>query len=67
MFDGKSILVTGGFGSFGQVFIRHLLTRHKPRRIAVYSRDELKQYDMQQECNGPEMRYFIGDCGIGRG
>ncbi len=35
MFDGKSILVSGGTGSFGQVFIGHLLTRHKPRRVAV--------------------------------
>ncbi len=48
MFDGKSILITGGTGSFGQAFIKHLLTCYKPCRIAVYSRDELKQYDMQQ-------------------
>ncbi len=61
MFDGKSILVTGGTGSFGQAFIRHLLTRHKPRRVAEYSRDVLKQYHMQQECNGLKMVYLIGD------
>ncbi len=57
MFDGQSILITGGTGSFGQAFIKHLLTHHKPRRIAVYSRDELKQYDMQQECNDLKMPY----------
>jgi UDP-N-acetylglucosamine 4,6-dehydratase/5-epimerase len=61
MFDGKSILVTGGTGSFGKAFIKTLLTKHRPRRIAVYSRDELKQFEMQQEFNSPEMRYFIGD------
>ena len=61
MFDGKSILVTGGTGSFGKAFIKTLLTKHRPRRIAVYSRDELKQFEMQQEFNSAEMRYFIGD------
>lgn len=61
MFEGKSILITGGTGSFGKAFIRRLLAKHKPRRVAVYSRDELKQFEMQQEFNGPEMRYFIGD------
>jgi UDP-N-acetylglucosamine 4,6-dehydratase len=52
MFDGKSILITGGTGSFGQAFIKHLLTCYKPRRVAEYSRDELKQHDMRQECDG---------------
>ncbi len=61
MFDDKAVLVTGGTGSFGQRFIRTLLERHRPRRIIVYSRDELKQYDMSQEVNSPAMRYFIGD------
>ncbi len=61
MFEGKSILITGGTGSFGKAFIRRLLAKHKPRRVAVYSQDELKQFEMQQEFNGPEMRYFIGD------
>ena len=46
MFDGKSILITGGTGSFGKQFVQTLLTRYKPRRIVVYSRDELKQYEM---------------------
>ncbi len=61
MFDGKSILITGGTGSFGQAFIKHLLTRHKPCRIAAYSRDELKQHDMRQECNDLKIPYCNGD------
>ena len=61
MFDDRSILVTGGTGSFGRKFIRTLLARHKPRRVVVFSRDELKQYEMQQEFDAPCMRYFLGD------
>jgi UDP-N-acetylglucosamine 4,6-dehydratase/5-epimerase len=61
MFEGKSILITGGTGSFGKAFIKILLAKHEPRRVAVYSRDELKQFEMQQELNGPQFRYFIGD------
>lgn len=60
MFAGKSILITGGTGSFGQKCTRVLLAR-QPRRIIIYSRDELKQYEMQQVFGGSEMRYFIGD------
>src|SRR3546814_6982522 len=44
--DGKSVLVTGGTGSFGQRFVRTVLQRYKPRRVIVFSRDELKQYEM---------------------
>lgn len=61
MFDSSSILVTGGTGSFGRKFIATLLARYKPRRVIVYSRDELKQYEMQQEFPQEEMRFFIGD------
>jgi UDP-N-acetylglucosamine 4,6-dehydratase len=61
MFDDKSVLVTGGTGSFGQSFIETLLERHSPQRVVVYSRDELKQYEMGQRLDGPMMRYFIGD------
>lgn len=61
MFNDKSILITGGTGSFGQHFVRTLFEKYKPRRVAIYSRDELKQFEMQQEFNSPEMRYFIGD------
>ena len=51
MFDGKSVLITGGTGSFGKKFVETLLERHKPRRVIVYSRDELKQYEMAQVFN----------------
>ena len=61
MFDAKSILVTGGTGSFGKKFIEIVLKRYSPKRIIVFSRDELKQFEMQQKFNQPCMRYFIGD------
>lgn len=61
MFDSKSILITGGTGSFGKKYVKTLLERYKPRRVVVYSRDELKQYEMQQVFDDPCMRYFIGD------
>lgn len=59
----KSILVTGGTGSFGQAFVRTLLDRHPGvERIVVYSRDELKQYEMAQKLGEhPSLRFFIGD------
>ena len=62
--NGMSVMITGGTGSFGQAFIRTVLTRYKPRKLIVFSRDELKQYEMQQNpaFQGHEcMRYFIGD------
>src|SRR5262245_29441347 len=61
MFDGKSILITGGTGSFGRRFIKSMLARSNPKRLVVFSRDELKQFEMQQEFTSPAMRYFIGD------
>ena len=61
MFDGKSILITGGTGSFGRQFARTILGRFKPRRLVVYSRDELKQFDMRQDFPDESMRFFIGD------
>jgi UDP-N-acetylglucosamine 4,6-dehydratase len=61
VFDDKALLVTGGTGSFGKRFIRTLIERYQPRRVVVYSRDELKQFEMQQVYNQPCMRYFIGD------
>ncbi len=63
-FNDASILVTGGTGSFGQAFIAHVLKAYQPRRLIVYSRDELKQYEMQQVYSRdryPSMRYFLGD------
>ncbi len=61
MFNDRSILVTGGTGSFGKKFIRTLIERHRPRRIVVLSRDELKQYEMQQDFPESCMRFFLGD------
>ena len=61
MFNNKKILITGGTGSFGKKFISMVLSRWSPSKIIVYSRDELKQFDMQQEYNQGCMRYFIGD------
>ncbi|WAH57376.1 UDP-N-acetylglucosamine 4,6-dehydratase (inverting) [Pseudomonas silvicola] len=61
MFNGKSLFITGGTGSFGRTFIRRLLEQYQPRRVVVFSRDELKQYEMQQSFNAPCMRYFLGD------
>jgi UDP-N-acetylglucosamine 4,6-dehydratase len=59
---GKSILVTGGTGSFGKAFIAHALEHLEPARIAVLSRDELKQYELRQALgDNPRMRWFIGD------
>lgn len=61
MFNGKNILVTGGTGSFGKMFIKILLEKYRPNKVIVYSRDELKQFEMQQMYNDRSMRYFIGD------
>lgn len=61
MFEGRSILITGGTGSFGKQFTKTILARYKPKKIIIYSRDELKQYEMAQRFNDSCMRYFIGD------
>ncbi len=61
MFDNADILVTGGSGSFGRRFIKTVLQRYRPRRLIVFSRDELKQFEMQQEFDASCMRYFLGD------
>jgi UDP-N-acetylglucosamine 4,6-dehydratase/5-epimerase len=61
--DGKNILVTGGTGSFGKRFIRSVLQEHRPERLIIFSRDELKQSEMQADpaFSAPCLRYFIGD------
>lgn len=59
--DGKKILVTGGTGSFGRKFVETVLKKFKPAKLIVFSRDELKQSEMQRQFNAPCMRYFIGD------
>jgi UDP-N-acetylglucosamine 4,6-dehydratase/5-epimerase len=61
MFKDKVILVTGGTGSFGRQFVKTVLATSQPRKVVVFSRDELKQFEMAQELSAPEMRYFIGD------
>ncbi|TEW51609.1 UDP-N-acetylglucosamine 4,6-dehydratase (inverting) [Psychromonas algicola] len=61
MFNNQTILITGGTGSFGKKYVKTLLERYNPKKIIIFSRDELKQFEMQQEFNAPCMRYFIGD------
>ena len=61
MFNNKNILITGGTGSFGKKYTKILLEKYKPNKIIIYSRDELKQYEMSQDYNDRCMRYFIGD------
>lgn len=61
MFENKSILITGGTGSFGKKYTKTILDRYKPKRLIIFSRDELKQFEMQQDYNDSCMRYFIGD------
>ncbi len=59
--DGHSVLITGGTGSFGKAFVRHVLKHHDVKRLVVYSRDELKQFEMAADLSAPNLRYFIGD------
>lgn len=62
MFDNKSILVTGGTGSFGHTFVPMLLEHYNPRRVIIFSRDEMKQWEMAKKFQGDErVRFFIGD------
>jgi UDP-N-acetylglucosamine 4,6-dehydratase len=61
MFNNKNILITGGTGSFGKKYVKTLLEQYSPKKIIIYSRDELKQFEMQQDYNQACMRYFIGD------
>jgi UDP-N-acetylglucosamine 4,6-dehydratase len=55
------VLVTGATGSFGKRFIKTVLDEHSPKRLIVFSRDELKQFEMQQKISAPNLRYFLGD------
>lgn len=61
MFNNKSILITGGTGSFGQEVCKELLLNYSPKRIIVFSRDELKQYEMAKIFTDNKFRFFIGD------
>ncbi len=57
----KVVLITGGTGSFGKKFVEILLERYHPKKIIIFSRDELKQFEMHQQFNHPSLRFFIGD------
>lgn len=59
--NGKTILITGGTGSFGRLFVQTVLGDFSPRKVIVFSRDELKQYDMGRKINDPRVRFFLGD------
>ncbi|MBF0447943.1 MAG: UDP-N-acetylglucosamine 4,6-dehydratase (inverting) [Magnetococcales bacterium] len=61
MFNGKVILITGGTGSFGKKCVEMILNRYTPKKLIIFSRDELKQFEMQQEFPQPIMRFLIGD------
>ena len=57
----KTVLITGGTGSFGKKFTEIILREYCPKKLIIFSRDELKQLHMQQQFDAPCMRYFIGD------
>src|SRR5688572_8104436 len=59
--EDKTVLVTGGTGSFGHAFVRTVLAQHNPRKVIVFSRDELKQYEMEQLFPDRRLRFFLGD------
>lgn len=61
MLTGKSVLVTGGTGSFGKHMVKKLLHDNQVRKVIVFSRDELKQFEMSSEINSSKLRYFLGD------
>lgn len=61
MFNGKNVLITGGTGSFGKKYVEMILARYSPNKVIIFSRDELKQFEMEQTYNAPVMRYFLGD------
>jgi len=59
--EESSILITGGTGSFGKAFLQEILTNHNPRRVAILSRDELKQSEMRAHFTDKRIRWFLGD------
>ena len=63
MLNGKTILITGGTGSFGNHFVDYVLAHYQPKKLIIYSRDEFKQFHMRNRLMGHDtiMRYFIGD------
>jgi len=61
IFKNKVILITGGTGSFGNKFVEVALKKYKPKKLIIFSRDEMKQYEMSKKFNQNNVRYFIGD------
>jgi len=64
MLNNKTVLITGGTGSFGKQFVKTVLTKYKPKKLIIFSRDELKQFEMREQFSEqayPCLRYFIGD------
>ncbi len=61
MFNNANILITGGTGSFGKFCVKTILERFNPNKIVIFSRDELKQFDMQNELPDERLRFFLGD------
>lgn len=61
MINNKTILITGGTGSFGKKFVEMALKKYRPRKLIIFSRDELKQFEMRKQFNDACLRYFIGD------
>lgn len=61
MFENKTILITGGTGSFGRAFTKFMLDKYNVKKVIIFSRDEIKQWRMKQEFNDPRLRFFIGD------
>ena len=59
--DGKSILVTGATGSFGKRFLQTVLKEHQPKRVVAFSRDELKQFELQQQLRSSRVSFMLGD------
>lgn len=58
---GKTVLITGGTGSFGKAFVKRVLADNEIKKLVVFSRDELKQFEMAEKINSPKLRYFLGD------
>ena len=59
--QGKTVLVTGGTGSFGKAFVKKVLQDDEVSKLIVFSREELKQFEMAEKINSPKLRYFLGD------
>ena len=68
MFENSNILVTGGTGSFGHAFVPKTLEKYNPKKIIIFSRDEMKQWEMAKLYRGdPRIRFFMAMFGIGKG